>query len=464
MYTIPEFDPDLLSRYDVNGPRYTSYPTAPNFRSDFTEANYREHATASNDDPIPRPLSLYVHIPFCSSPCFYCGCNRVITRDHTKADAYLARLAREIALQAPLFDSDRKVTQLHLGGGTPNFLDALQMQEMLEALGNAFRFAEPGEREFSIEIDPRHADDAYLAALSRLGFDRVSYGVQDLNPEVQAAINRIQPAKLTLSAIASARAHGFRSVSVDLIYGLPKQSFAGFDATLDTVIGAFPDRIALYSYAHLPEVFKAQRKIKSSDMPSPHDKLGLFGLAIQRLTEAGYRHIGMDHFALPTDELVVAQDAGTLQRNFQGYSTHAECDLIGLGMSAIGRVDDCYVQNARDLIGYYAALDNGRLPIVKGLAMTRDDRIRGEIIQRLMCNGRLVFGDIERRYGLVFGDYFARELDRLATLENDGLVKIERGAIEVTARGRLLVRVVAMAFDAWIARPQENITRFSRVI
>lgn len=469
MNVIPEFDPDLLSRYDVSGPRYTSYPTAPHFRADFDEAKYRAHAMRSNDDPIPRPLSLYVHIPFCSSPCFYCGCNRVITRDHAKADAYLARLGREIALQAALFDTDRKVTQLHLGGGTPNFLDALQMAELTDQLGNAFRFAAPSEREFSIEIDPRHADDAYLGALARLGFDRVSFGVQDLNPDVQAAINRIQPAKLTLAAIASARAHGFRSVSVDLIYGLPKQTFAGFDATLDTVIGAFPDRIALYSYAHLPEVFKPQRRIKASDMPSPHDKLGLFGLAINRLAQAGYRHIGMDHFALPTDELVRAQDAGTLQRNFQGYSTHAECDLVGLGMSAIGRVGDCYVQNARDLVGYYAALDNGRLPIVKGLSLTFDDVVRGEIIQRLMCDGRVFFADVERRHSITFGDYFARELVRLHALANDGLVELKRDRVEITPAGRLLVRVVAMAFDAWIARPgetgaAENVARFSRVI
>jgi oxygen-independent coproporphyrinogen-3 oxidase len=459
-----EFDPALLTRYDVPGPRYTSYPTAPHFRTDFGEAQYRAQARASNDDPIPRPLSLYAHIPFCPSPCFYCGCTRVITRDHAKAESYLTRLMREIAIQAELFDRDRVVRQLHLGGGTPNFLDTDQLGALMDALRAGFRFAGEGERELGIEVDPRHADAAYIAALARLGFNRISFGVQDFNPAVQEAINRIQSVEETLEVIAAARSNGFRSINLDLIYGLPRQSLAGFAETLETVTLARPDRIALYSYAHLPQLFKAQRQIEAEDLPSPAAKLELLGTAIAHLTGAGYRYIGMDHFALPDDDLVRAQDDGTLQRNFQGYSTHGDCDLVGLGMTAIGSVGDCYAQNARELVGYYAMLDHGRLPLAKGVVLSDDDRLRRELIGQIMCFGRLDFRTIERRHGLRFAESFAPELARLEALAADGLVALDAAGFEVTPRGRLLLRIVTMAFDAYLTRPAEAIPRYSRVI
>jgi oxygen-independent coproporphyrinogen-3 oxidase len=462
----PIFDPALLTRYDVSGPRYTSYPTAPHFQAGFNEAAYRQHAHASNDDPIPRPLSIYIHVPFCSSPCFYCGCNRVVTRDRAKAEAYLQRLAREIELQSALFDRDRRVIQLHLGGGTPNYLDAQQLRELIELLRGGFNLARGEEREFSIELDPRHTDMVLLRELADIGFNRVSFGVQDFNPVVQEAINRIQPVEQTLSVIQAAREVGFRSVSIDLIYGLPRQTVEGFAATIDVVTGIRPDRIAVYSYAHLPEVFKAQRQIEATDLPTPQVKLQLLGTAVQMLAEAGYHYIGMDHFALPEDELVRAQETHTLQRNFQGYSTHAECDLIGLGVSSIGRVGDCYVQNARDLISYYAAIDAGRLPLVKGYVLSDEDNLRAAVIQELMCHGGVAFRDIERRFeGLDFTAHFATELDRMTELARDGLVAFDGASIRITPRGRLLMRIVAMAFDAYLVRPREQqVARFSRVI
>ena len=460
----PCFDPALLARYGVTGPRYTSYPTAPNFRADFDPGAYRAAAHASNEEPIPRSLSVYVHIPFCTSPCFYCGCTRVITRDRAKGRAYLARLHREIALQSPLFDRDRRVTQLHLGGGTPNFLTADQLGELVDALHGGFNLATGDDREFSVELDPRCAGDGLLAALGHIGFNRVSFGVQDFDPVVQDAINRVQPVEQTLDAIADARAAGFRSVSVDLIYGLPRQTVEGFADTLDTIARIRPDRVALYSYAHLPAMFKAQRQIDESELPAPPEKLGMLRQAIDTLGQAGYRYIGMDHFALPEDELVRAQERGTLQRNFQGYSTHAECDLIGLGMSAIGRVGDCFVQNHRGLAEYDAAVDAGHLPIARGMLLGEDDRLRAELIQQVMCRGEIDEYEFGRRHGLVFSERFAAELERVAPLARDGLVERSGGVLRVTPRGRLLLRVVAMAFDAYLTQPRENVARYSKVI
>ena len=460
------FDPALRAKYDVAGPRYTSYPTVPNFVATVGETQYRMHARSSNDDPIPRPLSLYVHVPFCSSPCFYCGCTRIITRDRAKADAYLVRLLREIELQSALFDRDRRVVQLHLGGGTPNYLDASQLRALMDALSSGFNLDRGEGREFSIEIDPRFADASLMHELAALGFNRASFGVQDFDPRVQEAINRVQPVEQTAAVIGAARAAGFKSASIDLIYGLPLQNSEGFDATLATVIGIRPDRVALYSYAHLPETFRAQRQIRACDLPSPATKLELLRRAIESLGRAGYEYVGMDHFALPGDDLVQAQRNGALQRNFQGYSTYAECDMIGLGMSAIGRVGDLYAQNSRDPIGYYAALDTGRLPIARGLALDDDDRLRAEVIQSLMCDGRLRIRPLERRYGIAFAERFAPDLARLAKLEADGLVEIGPEEIRVTGRGRLLLRCIAMCFDAYLARARDrdNITRFSRVV
>src|SRR3569623_1869081 len=374
--TLCEFDPALVARYDTSAPRYTSYPTAPHFHSGFREREYREFAARTNREATLRDLSLYLHVPFCFSPCFYCGCTRLITRDRTKAASYLQRLQHEIQLTAALFDRDRPVVQLHLGGGTPNFFDCDQMTVLLESLQRHFTLSPSQQREFGVELDPRYVPPGYVATLAALGFNRLSLGIQDFDPQVQAAVNRHQSVEQTAAVIAAARATGFRSVSVDLIYGLPRQSLEGFSATLSQVLALRPDRIAANSYAHLPGSFKAQQRIAAAELPDAATKLALLGMTVDTLVAAGYRYIGMDHFALAGDELVRAQDDGSLQRNFQGYSTHGHCDLIGLGMSSISRIGDSYSQNAKDLLGYYSALDHGRLPAAKGLALSADALIR----------------------------------------------------------------------------------------
>ena len=459
-----EFDAELLARYDVAGPRYTSYPTAPSFRDDFGEAEYRAAAHETNDDPIPSPLSLYVHVPFCESPCFYCGCTRLITRDHGSATRYLEHLEKEIALQSALFDSDRAVVQLHLGGGTPNFLSVGELTRLKESLARGFRLEGGDERDFSIEIDPRYVEPGLIDALARLGFNRVSLGVQDFDPDVQRAVNRIQPEDQTRAVIEAARTAGMRSVNLDLIYGLPKQRPESFAHTLETVVKLRPDRVALYAYAHLPERFKAQRRILAADLPEPAVKLALLELAIRELTAAGYCYIGMDHFALPGDLLAKALYAGALHRNFQGYSTHGGCDLVGLGMSAIGHVGGCYAQNSRDLAVYYECLSQGRLPIVRGVALDFDDVLRADVIQSVMCRNRLDFGSVERSFGIRFDEYFGRELVELGRLAGDGLVQLGEYGFTVTPRGRLLLRVIAMVFDASLRRNEVSSPRYSRVI
>jgi len=459
-----QFDSELIARCDVQGPRYTSYPTAPNFHSSFGEERFRAMARATNEDPIPSRLSLYVHVPFCLSLCFYCGCTRIITRDRAKAGVYLDHLYREIELVAPLFDRDRPLVQLHFGGGTPNFLDAAQMSELLESLARHFSFSRAAEREFGIELDPRYCDADYVRALAPLGFNRVSVGIQDFDPAVQAAVNRIQSVAQTRAVLDAARASGLRSTSVDLIYGLPKQNAASFRRTLEQVIELGPDRVATYSYAHLPERFKAQRRIAAADLPDAATRLQLLGLTVQMLTDAGYRYIGMDHFARPGDDLARAQDAGTLQRNFQGYSTHGDCDLIGLGMSSISHVGASFSQNARDLIGYYAALDAGRLPIARGLALSEDDLIRADAIQQLMCHGVLDIAAFEERHRLDFAIYFAAELEHLRALARDGLITVTPDHLEVSARGRFLLRNVAMCFDAYLRAENPAEIRYSRAV
>jgi oxygen-independent coproporphyrinogen III oxidase len=460
----PHFDPSLIGRYDIAGPRYTSYPAAPQFHTGFGEKDLHASARASNEDPIPRPLSLYVHVPFCMSPCFYCGCTRIITRDHNKSVIYLDRLYREIELTAPLFDRDRSVVQLHFGGGTPNFLDARQMGELLESLGRHFAFSRDADREFGIELDPRFCAPDYVRMLAMHGFNRVSIGIQDFDPEVQRAVNRLQSIEQTRAILDAARESGFRSTSVDLIYGLPKQSLDGFARTLDQVIALAPDRVATYGYAHLPERFKAQRQIDAADLPDAATRLALLGLTVETLTAAGYRYIGMDHFARPGDDLARAQDAGTLQRNFQGYSTHAACDLIGLGMSSISHIGASFSQNARDLVGYYAALDAGRLPVVRGLALDEDDLIRADAIQQLMCHGTLDVAAFSAHHRLDFAVYFAAELRRLSELAHDGLIAIDSGRLTVSSRGRFLLRIIAMCFDAHLRRAQAVEVRYSRAL
>ncbi len=463
MEAIP-FDADLLRRYDRPGPRYTSYPTAPQFGNGFGEAAFRDAARRSNGDPIPRRLSLYAHIPFCFSPCFYCGCNRIITRDHSRAATYLSRLVREIAMVAPLFDRDRDVIQLHLGGGTPNFLNAGQLGELVESLGQHFHFSASAQRDFSIELDPRCVGAQDIAALAGMGFNRASLGVQDFDPAVQQAVNRVQSVEETLTVIDACREHGFRSVNVDLIYGLPGQNRDGFARTLDIVTNARPDRLAIYSYAHLPTLFRAQRQIDEALLPSPEAKLGLLQLAIEKLSEAGYRYIGMDHFALPNDDLAQAQQHGGLHRNFMGYTTHADSDLIGLGVSAISHIGDTYSQNPRDLPAWEAAIDAGRLPVWRGMQLDADDVVRADAIQQLMCNGAIDIVAMEGRYGIEFDSYFRTALDSMASLVADGLVEITGTEIRATSRGRLLLRIIAGCFDRYLQQPQSAPALFSKAI
>ncbi len=461
--SIPSFDADLIARYDTCGPRYTSYPTAPHFSDSFGEAELLAAIRSSNEEPIPSPLSLYVHVPFCFSPCFYCGCNRVITRDTARADEYLRRLYREVALIAPRFDRDREVRQLHFGGGTPNFLDLPRMVELLETLRRHFNMSHSAQREFGIEIDPRYADADYVRGLGEAGMNRMSIGIQDFDPQVQEAVNRVQDAEQVAEIMRSGRAHGFTSISVDLIYGLPRQTLDSFARTLEQVIALAPDRIAAYSYAHLPQLFKAQRQLDAMALPDAATKLALLGLTLEMLDAAGYVYIGMDHFARSDDELARAQAAGTLQRNFQGYSTHGGCDIVGLGVSAIGRIGDTYSQNVRDLPQYYAALDAGRLPVARGLRLCEDDLIRRELINELMCHGGIDTDAFAQRHRLIFDVYFATDLKLLSRLEDDQLVRRDEHAISVTPRGRLLIRQVAMCFDPYLRRTPDP-GRFSRAI
>ncbi len=459
------FSADLLRRHDRPGPRYTSYPTAPQFSTSFGEQALREVALASNGDPIPRRLSLYVHVPFCASPCFYCGCNRIITRDTARGEAYLARLYREIALMAELFDRDREVIQLHFGGGTPNFLSPAQLREVVDTLRSHFRFSDSANRDISIELDPRFVSPEDIAALAATGFNRASFGVQDFDPEVQVAVNRVQSVEETRSVVDACRANGFRSVNIDLIYGLPKQTREGFARTLDIVADMRPDRVAVYGYAHLPELFKPQKQITTADLPDAETRLALLQLAIERLTTAGYAYIGMDHFALPDDELALAQARGGLHRNFMGYTTHADSDLVGLGVSAISHIGDSFSQNPRDLPSWQAALDDGRLPVFRGMRLDADDQLRADLIQQLMCQGEIPVAALERRYGIEFAEYFADALAKLRPLVADGLVQVDNGRIAVTSRGRLLLRNIAMCFDRYLDQPIADARpRFSRAI
>ena len=453
MSSSNDFDAALLRRYDRPGPRYTSYPPAPHFTSDFDERALREAARESNGDPIPRALSLYVHVPFCTSPCFYCACNRIITRDRSRIGPYLASLYREIDLAAAMFDRDREVVQLHFGGGTPNFLAPEHLAEVVETLRRHFRFADRDDRDISIELDPRTLSAGDVAELAAIGFNRASLGVQDFDPRVQAAVNRMQTVEETVSIIDACRRHHMRSVNVDLIYGLPRQTMQGFAVTLNEVIAARPDRLAIYGYAHLPKLFVAQRRIATESLPSPDQKLDLLALAIDKLSTAGYVYIGMDHFALPDDELARARENGSLHRNFMGYTTHAQTDLIGFGVSAISRVGTTYSQNARDLPEWQAAISEGCLPVSRGLHLTSEDVLRADLIQGLMCQAVVSIPDLEARHHVDFREHFHDALAALEPMIEDGLVRISSDAITVTTRGRLLLRNIAMCFDAYLNRP-----------
>jgi oxygen-independent coproporphyrinogen-3 oxidase len=462
MEKLLDIDTAMIGRYDTAGPRYTSYPTAAQFHSGFDQAHYRAWAARTNTAPA-RPLSLYLHLPFCPNICFYCACNKIITKNRARIAPYLERLYKEIALQGALFDRARSVEQLHWGGGTPTFLSHEQIRELMRVTREHFTLRDDDQGEYGVEIDPRQADAGTIGLLRKLGFNRISLGVQDFDPRVQAAVNRIQTEQQTLAVWEAARLHGFHSINVDLIYGLPHQTTASFARTLDKIVAAGPDRLSVFNYAHLPTMFAPQRRIEGADLPSPVEKLAILKLTIERLIQAGYVYIGMDHFARADDKLAIAQRNGTLHRNFQGYSTHAECDLVGLGVSSIGALGGSYSQNQRTLDKYNEALDGGSLPIMRGVDLDADDLLRRDVIMQLICHGRLDMAAIENKHAVRFADYFARELADLKTMQADGLVTIEAGTIQALSLGKLLIRNICMVFDRYL-RQSDRTQRYSKAI
>jgi oxygen-independent coproporphyrinogen-3 oxidase len=458
------FDPQIIRRFDVNGPRYTSYPTADRFVEAFDSEAAKLWLGKRNIGGISRPLSLYFHIPFCNTICYYCACNKIITKDHGRSAKYLKYLGKELALQSSALegrDGEHEVIQLHWGGGTPTFLSHDEMRQLMAETRKHFRLLDGGE--YSIEVDPRKVDTATVALLGELGFNRMSVGVQDFDEKVQVAVNRIQSEEETATVIEAARANGFKSVSVDLIYGLPHQTVMGFNRTLERVLAMDPERLSIYNYAHLPSLFKPQRRIAEPDLPSADAKLQILALAIRKLTEAGYVFIGMDHFAKPDDELAVAQRQGRLHRNFQGYSTYADCDMLSFGISSISKVGPTYSQNVKTLDEYFDRLDAQDLPVFRGIELTADDVLRRSIIQALMCHFELSIESIESSHLIDFHKYFAGELEELREMERGGLLKIEREWITVLPPGRMLVRVIAMAFDRYLRADRQR-TRYSKVI
>lgn len=446
----------LISKYDQSGPRYTSYPTANNF-SDFSDQQYRDQVALSNQSA--GPLSLYCHIPFCNTVCFYCACNKIVTKNKAKAEVYLRYLFKEIEAQGELFDKSRPVEQMHFGGGTPTFLSNQQIIALSEKLQSAFSFANDGE--YSIEIDPRGVDRNTIEALATARFNRISLGIQDFDSDVQRAVNRIQSFEQTSSVISMARANGFKSISVDLIYGLPKQSLDSFKTTLDQIAELRPDRISLFNYAHLPELFKPQRRINILELPKAEEKLAILDYSIEFLLDQGYINIGMDHFALPDDPLAIAQTNGRLYRNFQGYSTHAECDIVGLGLSSIGQVGHSFSQNEKKLENYYQKLDSGSLPIVKGLTSNNDDQLRRAIIMSLICHFKLDFRSIENRFSINFAEYFSGASQTLTEMHTDGLLDLSEHSIIVNDKGKRLIRNICMVFDNYLTSSK---TLFSKTI
>ncbi|MDO8465103.1 MAG: oxygen-independent coproporphyrinogen III oxidase [Gallionella sp.] len=454
-------DLELIRRLDKNGPRYTSYPTADRFAADFNAESYARWIAKRRTDGTARPLSLYIHIPFCNTLCFYCACNKIITKDRSQSAEYVRYLIKEMAMQAELLGPGQVVEQLHFGGGTPTFLSDDEIHQLMAAIRQHFKLVEDGE--YSIEIDPRKVSDATIVLLGKEGFNRISIGVQDFDAEVQRAVNRIQSEEETLRIIKASRANGFKSVSIDLIYGLPKQTLEGFGMTLDKVIAANPDRLSIYNYAHMPTIFMPQRRIDEQDLPAPQVKLDILSMAVSKLTDAGYVYIGMDHFAKPEDELAVAQRQGRLHRNFQGYSTHSDCDLVALGVSAIGKIGTTYSQNYREAEEYYGALDKGQLPIMRGMELNDDDVIRRAIIQALMCHFELAKKTFDTGYQIEFDKYFAIELEELREYEREGLLEMTPQRITVTPKGRMLIRNICMVFDKYLRTRTEH-ARYSKVI
>jgi oxygen-independent coproporphyrinogen-3 oxidase len=463
MSITQSFPTELISKYGLAGPRYTSYPTALQFHEGFDAEAYRRHVQGSNDDLIPRPLSLYVHLPFCKELCYYCACNKKVTRNNQRADVYLQHLEKEIEMQGKLFDRDRQVIQLHFGGGTPTYHGDRQLRSIIEQLSESFLLSRSDNREFSIEIDPRTVNEERIAFLANIGFNRVSMGIQDFDPAVQKAVNRLQDEDKTLRLIEASRESGFNSVSVDLIYGLPLQTAKSFEKTIDSVLSVRPNRLSVYNYAHLPHLFRAQRMINSGDVPAPEVRLQILASTTTKLVEAGYVYIGMDHFALPDDELAIAMQEGTLQRNFQGYSTCSETDLVGMGVSSIGKVGNSFVQNRKDIRDWQAAIENDDLPVWRGLSLSGEDRLRRAVISAIMCQGRVRYSEFEKRYRIDFTDHFALELELLKPLEDDGLIELSDHGFDVTPTGLLLLRIIAMKFDEYLINDLQG-KSYSKVI
>ena len=463
MSQSPLFQEDLIKRYDKPGPRYTSYPPATEFHQGIGDTDYCDWAKSSNEVLIPKPLSLYFHIPFCSSICYYCACNKVITKNKERAEPYLQDLYREIEMQSDLYDQDRLVRQLHWGGGTPGFLSSQQSRQLMDKIGAHFQLIDDGTQDYSIEIDPRVMQAGSITHLRNLGFNRISLGVQDFDEKVQLAVNRKQSLETTAAVISEAHKNGIKSINIDLIYGLPHQTVTSFTRTLDTVIELDPARIAIYNYAHLPHRFPPQRRINAEDLPDSSERLSILRTAIDKLCTAGYEYIGMDHFAKPQDELAVAQRNGHLHRNFQGYSGHAECDSIGFGISAISQVNGSFSQNTTRLDEYHEALEQRLLPVIRGFQSEDEDLIRREIIQSLICHFHLDIRTIEARWHIEFASEFKSELEELSKMEADGLVELRESEINVLESGRLLVRNICMVFDQYRHSAQTT-PLFSRMV
>ncbi|EIJ69858.1 oxygen-independent coproporphyrinogen III oxidase [Pasteurella bettyae] len=450
------WDLALIQKYNQSGPRYTSYPTALEFHENYTHEDFKAAAERYPE----RPLSLYVHIPFCHKLCYFCGCNKVITRHQHKADIYLDYLEQEIKTRAPLF-INRNVTQIHWGGGTPTYLSESQSSRLMDMLKTHFHI--DANAEISIEMDPREIELSMLEHLRKIGFNRISMGVQDFNKEVQKAVNREQDEEFIGALLVKARELGFQSTNLDLIYGLPLQTPESFLFTLKKVIDLNPDRLSVFNYAHLPSRFPGQAKIKDHMLPPPESKLQILQETISTLGNAGYKFIGMDHFAKPEDELAIAQQNGVLHRNFQGYTTQEDDDLLGLGVSAISLLGDTYAQNQKELKKYYADVDATGLALHKGLVLSEEDCLRRDVIKQLICNFKLDWTTIEKQYHIDFQSHFAEDLELLKPLEKDGLVSINETTIQVSPRGRLLIRNICMCFDSYsrqLARRQQ----FSRII
>jgi len=454
-----EFDLELVRKYNVPGPRYTSYPTAPQF-TEAAPGGALVEAVGRDNQESGHPLSLYFHLPFCETLCWFCGCTTVITLKRDAAAGYVDYLGKELTLMQPLLNADRRVAQMHFGGGTPTFLPPTEIRRLGEAIHSQFKFADDSEN--SVEVDPRRITRDHVRAFRELGCNRASMGVQDTNPEVQLAIHRVQPMEVTRQAFDWMRAEGYQSISVDLIFGLPHQTADSFARTIDDVLTLQPDRLAVFSYAHVPWIKPSQRIFeKQANLPSTEEKLKMLATAVRMLTAAGMVYIGMDHFARADDELAVAQREGTLQRNFQGYSTHAGTSIYGFGMSSISQTGDSYRQNLKELPAYYAALDAGRLPLERGLVLSEEDRIRGQVIMRIMCDRRIDYADLSRRLGVDFAARFAREIASLADLEADGLLRRTAEGFVVTGVGALLIRIIAMRFDAYL---ETGARRFSKTV